>query len=450
MRAVNVIRWIVVSALILLLAVPAAAVYLGHRTIVEVEGESMKPTYEVGDVVVIRPVQPADLVVGAVVTAISPQNTLYTHRIESIDANGAMQLKGDGNVSNDPGTVTASKIRGVVAHHFTQPYAGLLVQLQQWPLRICMLVVIIGLALMPLGKSHRTPSRASVSAKAEKRGRAKAPTPGPRRAPFGDESLPTEPDHVPAISLAHDSRERSHRSSKGRRRAEPQRRHSSSQASVAELRAPSPVSSPTPVVSVVHATASVAASSNAFDSSVPDDWTTPPSPAMVKAALEQFDHADVEVNASPVSMPAPIVSLVPHFDAPLSEPLAYIPAEDAVWNGDYLSPRMAAVKSTPAQGKHRVGGFQLDQDDDDAIDAIDDARTLATDASDARTDQKGYSVNAITDADGRPVIQILIDLGEVVGSVQRSDVRSSQPTSLGSHPTRRSTAAARDRSWKAS
>lgn len=176
MRAFNIVRWAALSLLILMLAIPAAWVYLGHRTILEVEGESMKPTFQVGEVVVIRPPKPADLVAGTVVTAESAEKTLYTHRIEFVDPDGNMQLKGDGNVSDDPGVVTPSQIKGVVIHHIQQPWAALLIQLQQWPLRICMLVVIIGLALMSLGASRRAPARVAA-------GRRKAkPVRGRRRA----------------------------------------------------------------------------------------------------------------------------------------------------------------------------------------------------------------------------------------------------------------------------
>lgn len=343
MRVMNVVRWVAVSILILVLAAPAAAVYLGGRTIVEVEGESMKPTYEVGDVVIIRPAIPSDLIAGTVVTAISPEKTLYTHRIESVDSTGRMQLKGDGNVASDPGTVKASQIEGVVIHHLDQPWAGLLIQLQQWPLRICMLVVIIGFALMPLGSSHG--GRARSRSRAPGRDRRRRRAPGPRRTP----SAPAAP-----------SRDES--------------------------------------------------------------WPIPPSPQVVKAALEQFSRGD--------SVHPPLLSIVPDIPPPVSLTAGAPITASAVdgWESEQFVPRPASdhENGVARRGRHRgpiveeqlPEGFTLDRDVADDVDASDDIRNLPAGIPFELQDlSEGYAVSTLTGADGRPVIQILISVGQIADGV---------------------------------
>src|SRR5690242_10101813 len=79
---------------------------------------SMRPDMPPGTLVVVRPVQPADLDVGSVVT-FQPRRgdpTVVTHRIvgQGIDAAGrpVFQTKGDANDVPDPWTIHSGQVLG--------------------------------------------------------------------------------------------------------------------------------------------------------------------------------------------------------------------------------------------------------------------------------------------------------------------------------------------------
>ncbi|BDI23895.1 signal peptidase I [Herbiconiux sp. L3-i23] len=155
-RTLSLIRWALVIALSALLVVPAMLVHFGGRTIVEVTGGSMTPTLAVGDVVIIRPLDSSELRVGDVVTVKEDDGGYFTHRVTQINADGGMVLKGDANFSVDSEVRAPSQLVGVMDTVVRIPFGTILVQLQQWPLRISLLVTILGIAFLPLRSATRS------------------------------------------------------------------------------------------------------------------------------------------------------------------------------------------------------------------------------------------------------------------------------------------------------
>ncbi|WP_394685216.1 signal peptidase I [uncultured Microbacterium sp.] len=154
-RVLSSIRWVLVGLLLAAMLAPAVYSALTQTQFVSIEGASMAPTYEIGDLVVMAPPTPADFTPGHVVTVRSSDGSLYTHRIVSID-DAQATLKGDGNTSPDPHSVPFSDVVGAVVGHISQPWATPMALLLQWPVRIFVALFIIGLVVLPLGTSRET------------------------------------------------------------------------------------------------------------------------------------------------------------------------------------------------------------------------------------------------------------------------------------------------------
>ena len=138
MAAVIAIRWLarvvlsglallVLLVLTLLVAVPRVT----HGAALTVLTGSMRPAPPVNSVVIERPVDPADLQVGDVVSyQQQPGRAVYiTHRVAAIDRSTSPAMftfKGDANRVADPVPVPATAIRGKV--WLDVPYAGWLRQ----------------------------------------------------------------------------------------------------------------------------------------------------------------------------------------------------------------------------------------------------------------------------------------------------------------------------------
>lgn len=136
--ATVVIRWLgrvvliglallVLLVLLLLVAVPRVT----HGAALTVLTGSMRPALPVNSVVIERPVDPADLQVGDIVTyQQQPGRAVYiTHRVAGIDRStspATFTLKGDANRIADAMPVPATAIRGKV--WLDVPYAGWLRQ----------------------------------------------------------------------------------------------------------------------------------------------------------------------------------------------------------------------------------------------------------------------------------------------------------------------------------
>ncbi|BDI23887.1 signal peptidase I [Herbiconiux sp. L3-i23] len=376
MRFISAIRWILVAAIVVVLATPALATTIGGRMIVEVDGESMTPTYQVGDLILIREPAETDLQVGAVVTAVDGNGDMYTHRIIELNADGTVKLQGDGNSAADPGTVGLENLRGVVELHLGQPWAALILQLQQWPLRICLLAVILGLALIPLART---------------RSAGPAAAPSPIAAP---EPVTTTP---PAETRS--GRRRAQRAARAAKTA-PAGSHAASRSELRRrartaARAADAAGDEAPVF---RSTYSAPAATTVIDT-VADRATDP----MRWAASEPVPVA------ATVSASAPVVAAL---DAALFAPVA------------------AVVGARPATTA--LPAVTIDEVDD--VDAVDDVANVVPGAL------PGYAITVVDGPDGQPRVRISVDLDSLAlaaalavaapGPVDRSVAPTAAPVAV--------------------
>ncbi|MCL1899389.1 MAG: signal peptidase I [Promicromonosporaceae bacterium] len=120
----------------------------------EVMTGSMVPTYPPGTLVVVRPVDPADLEVGDVITFQEDPSdpAVVTHRIVARQAASSgglvFRTKGDANDDEDPVPITSRQIHGRV--WYTLPYLG---RVTVWLTTYRRQLVYLGFAVGLLGYS---------------------------------------------------------------------------------------------------------------------------------------------------------------------------------------------------------------------------------------------------------------------------------------------------------
>lgn len=135
-----------VLSLVIWAVLPAA---LGWSPRVIMSG-SMLPRIEVGDVVVDRPVDPADLTEGRIITVTDPDHPekTRTHRFQERDEQGMLVTKGDANAAADSTPVDPDDVLGIAV--LRVPYVGLpmtwMAQGQLAPVGIAVTVLLLGLA----------------------------------------------------------------------------------------------------------------------------------------------------------------------------------------------------------------------------------------------------------------------------------------------------------------
>lgn len=156
MRAFDLARWVAFAALLLVLVVPAAGLSVGNRLLVEVDPSISIAGYAIGDAAVARPATASDLTPGRVVAVTTASREVALRQIEWVQSSGRIRLEQAPLAAEEMRVVNPGRIVGVLEFHLRQPSAGWLLQSQKWPMRICVVVVIIGLALMPLGKAYRS------------------------------------------------------------------------------------------------------------------------------------------------------------------------------------------------------------------------------------------------------------------------------------------------------
>jgi signal peptidase len=117
--------WVATVLLLLIIAGLAFVYFSPDYNIYLVRSESMAPTINMGDMVVVGPLDNPlgkGVEAGSVVTY-ERGGELITHRVLSVDGQ-ALLTKGDAVEDPDPWTVTMSDVRGV--YLFRIPYAGYL------------------------------------------------------------------------------------------------------------------------------------------------------------------------------------------------------------------------------------------------------------------------------------------------------------------------------------
>jgi signal peptidase len=152
------------ALLLLVLALPLAWRLATGDTYLRVSGDSMRPTYEVGDVLVVqRPAGDELTRVGQVVVAgFGPGggDAPYVHRVESTTEDGAW-LRGDGNDRRDPQPVRQDAVLGTPRLALTGVAADAFTAAQSVPGRVVLVAAAGALLWVGLGGTRRRPPRAA-------------------------------------------------------------------------------------------------------------------------------------------------------------------------------------------------------------------------------------------------------------------------------------------------
>ena len=121
----------------------------GHRLYVVLSG-SMSPAFEAGGLVVVRPAEAEEIVVGDIITYWEPGEgaKLTTHRVVEVEDENGLQFitKGDANEVVDQEPVPAENLVGKVV--FAIPYAGYVADFAQSPQGLVTLVIIPGILII--------------------------------------------------------------------------------------------------------------------------------------------------------------------------------------------------------------------------------------------------------------------------------------------------------------
>ncbi|MGB9955314.1 signal peptidase I [Haloferax prahovense] len=152
-RVLGGVVLLVAVALVVVLAAPQV---FGAEASYTVLSGSMSPTFDAGDVVVVRDVPPADISEGDIITyreagsAITDERTdRVTHRVVAVDRSGdspVFRTKGDANEDVDSDPVAADRVVGSVWFHV--PYLGLASQFAQSRLGLVLFVILPGALLV--------------------------------------------------------------------------------------------------------------------------------------------------------------------------------------------------------------------------------------------------------------------------------------------------------------
>ena len=121
----------------------------GHQLYI-VKGGSMSPTFNAGSMAVVRPVDPASLAVGDVITfrGEGASKTLTTHRIMEIKTGNGLSFitRGDANDAADSSPVQARSVVGKVVLYV--PYAGYVVNFVGTREGLLALIVVPGIIII--------------------------------------------------------------------------------------------------------------------------------------------------------------------------------------------------------------------------------------------------------------------------------------------------------------
>lgn len=126
-------EWMLLAVMLAAVLTAVALPRLGHATPYAVLTGSMRPVMPPGTLVVVRPVGPADIDIGSVITFLPRENdpTVVTHRVVAVgfDVTGqpAFRTKGDANDAPDGAMVRTYQIVG--ERWYFVPYLGYLTSL---------------------------------------------------------------------------------------------------------------------------------------------------------------------------------------------------------------------------------------------------------------------------------------------------------------------------------
>lgn len=122
----TVTRWLLVALVLVIFAIPHLLSITG-RPLIVIDGGSMAPTYQVGDLLITAPPTGDDLQVGAILIVGKPPSA-YVHRVvevvddETANADGPSTkalLQGDANSTPDLDWVTQEDVTGIPVTHLS-------------------------------------------------------------------------------------------------------------------------------------------------------------------------------------------------------------------------------------------------------------------------------------------------------------------------------------------
>ncbi|WP_217134933.1 S24 family peptidase [Leucobacter chinensis] len=154
MRSTIVILRTLSSLALVLLALPFLWATASGDYYMTVTGKSMKPTYEVGDVLVVQQAAGNELeTVGQPVVvsfAAGDKSDQYVHRVHEITEDGAI-LKGDGNDTVDPLPVTQEQVLGTPRFVLAGELGTLFRLSELWAVRLIVGAVFLIALFVPSG-----------------------------------------------------------------------------------------------------------------------------------------------------------------------------------------------------------------------------------------------------------------------------------------------------------
>ncbi|MEW5784833.1 MAG: signal peptidase I [Bacillota bacterium] len=121
----------------------------GYQLYVVLSG-SMNPAFDTGSLALVRPVDPADIAVGDIITfkGFGGGTVLTTHRVVAVNREDELSFttRGDANNINDPNPVPAGNVVGQV--HGSIPYLGYVMGFAQTRNGLLILVVVPGILVI--------------------------------------------------------------------------------------------------------------------------------------------------------------------------------------------------------------------------------------------------------------------------------------------------------------
>lgn len=147
----KVIKTFFVSILILLVTVNIILVFktffrpkevpgiFGYKPLIVLSG-SMSPTFNYGDMIVVKDVDTGTLKKGDIVSFKNSKKTITTHRINNI-VDGCYETKGDANNSKDVGVVCPKDVVG--KYSYKVPVLGTVIMFIQTPIGFIILMSLL-------------------------------------------------------------------------------------------------------------------------------------------------------------------------------------------------------------------------------------------------------------------------------------------------------------------
>ena len=150
----SIVSTVLVGAVVVLAVLLLGGRLLGWQVFTVVSG-SMEPVYHVGDLLYVRPTDPADLQPGDVITFVmNEQLVVGTHRIVEVEDTGErlyFYTKGDANAAMDAAPVAQENVLGTPV--FSIPLLGYVVAFVKQPpgsyVAVAVGAVLLVLVLLP-------------------------------------------------------------------------------------------------------------------------------------------------------------------------------------------------------------------------------------------------------------------------------------------------------------